>query len=83
MKLKRDAAVAQAGRGQERSIQPPGAWCQSEIPKGGKPVNAQTFSFQLRKDKLRQVRRREGRYLLRSNLSGRKTRPSSGNFTCN
>jgi len=29
------------------------------------------FSFSLRKDKLRQVRRREGRYLLRSNLTGR------------
>ncbi len=27
------------------------------------------FHFELRKDKLRQVRRREGRYLLRSNLS--------------
>jgi transposase len=33
-------------------------------------VNAQTLQFKLRPDKLRQVRRREGRYLLRSNLSG-------------
>jgi len=39
------------------------------VPKEGEPVNAQTFGFKLRKDKLRQVRRREGRYLLRSNLS--------------
>ena len=31
-------------------------------------MNQQTFNFQLRKDKLRQVRKREGRYLLRSNL---------------
>jgi hypothetical protein len=28
------------------------------------------FSFQLRRDKLRIARRREGRYLLRSNLIG-------------
>jgi len=30
-----------------------------------------TFTFTLNRDKLRQVRRREGRYLLRSNLCGR------------
>jgi len=30
-----------------------------------------TFSFQLNRDKLRQTRRREGRYLLRTNLCGR------------
>jgi transposase len=40
-----------------------------QVPKEAEPVNAQTFHFQLRTDKLRQVRRREGRYLLRSNLS--------------
>jgi len=32
---------------------------------------AQTFSYQLNRRKLRQVRRREGRYLLRTNLSGK------------
>jgi transposase len=36
-------------------------------PPEGQPVNRATFRFELRKDKLRQVRRREGRYLLRSN----------------
>ena len=35
----------------------------------GQPA-AGPWTFTLRKDKLRQVRRREGRYLLRSNLSG-------------
>jgi transposase len=40
-----------------------------QVPKEGEPVEAQTFGFKLRKDKLRAVRRREGRYLLRSNLS--------------
>lgn len=34
------------------------------------PANA-TFSFRLNRQKLRQVRRREGRYLLRTNLCGR------------
>jgi hypothetical protein len=37
-----------------------------DLPDPGQPVNAQTFTFSLRKDKLREVRRREGRYLLRS-----------------
>ena len=40
-----------------------------KVPAEGQPVNAQTFDFTLRKDKLRVRRRREGRYLLRSNLS--------------
>jgi transposase len=48
----------------------PVAWrlVQTQVPPEGEPVNEQSFAFQLRKDKLRQVRRREGRYLLRSNL---------------
>ena len=44
------------------------------LPKAGEVVTAQTSTFALRRDKLRQVRRREGRYLgrylLRSNLTG-------------
>lgn len=50
----------------------PAAWrlVNVEVPEANEPVNAQTFEFKLRTDKLRQVRRREGRYLLRSNLSG-------------
>ncbi len=42
---------------------------QVQEPAEGQPVNPQTFRFKLRKDKLRVQRRREGRYLLRSNLS--------------
>lgn len=38
------------------------------VPPVGQSVNQQTFHFQLRRDKLRQVRRQEGQYLLRSNL---------------
>jgi hypothetical protein len=35
------------------------------------PAEGATFSFALNRNKLRQVRRREGRYLLRSNLCGK------------
>jgi len=41
-----------------------------ELPAPDQGVSPQTFTSTLRKDKLRIVRRREGRYLLRSNLSG-------------
>lgn len=37
-------------------------------PEVDQPVNAETFTFALNRKKLREVRRREGRYLLRSNL---------------
>ena len=36
---------------------------------GGEAKSTPDFTYQLRKDKLRKVRRREGRYLLRSNLT--------------
>lgn len=39
------------------------------LPKDEKDFKANGFGFALRKDKLRQTRRREGRYLLRSNLT--------------
>lgn len=40
-----------------------------QLPKAEEKVNTQTFSFSLNRKKLRQVRQREGRYLLRSNLT--------------
>ena len=39
------------------------------LPKPGEPLNPQTFTFRLRKEKLRELLRREGCYLLRSNLT--------------
>ena len=42
-----------------------------QLPKAGQQVSPETFRFRLRKDKLRQTRRREGRYLLRTNLCDR------------
>jgi len=40
-----------------------------QLPGKDQPVTPDTFSFSLRKEKLRLVRRREGSYLLRSNLT--------------
>jgi len=39
------------------------------IPKPEEPVNCDTFTFSLDKEKLRRTRRREGCYLLRTNLT--------------
>ena len=40
------------------------------LPEANDAVTPDTFTFTLRRDKLRRIRRREGRYLLRSNLTG-------------
>lgn len=37
-----------------------------EVPKAGAEINEKSFTYGLKRDKLRQVRRREGRYLLRA-----------------
>jgi len=58
--LKLGAAKAEAGRAY--------GLVEVQVPKPEQPVNAKTFTFRWRKDKLRQAMRREGRYLLRSNL---------------
>lgn len=69
MELSRDDLLLKLGGAKS---QYPAAWrlMQLRLPQESEPVNEQTFGFKLRKDKLRQVRRREGRYLLRSNLNG-------------
>ena len=60
--MKLGAARKEAGR----------AWHLVDVrkPKAGEEVSADTFAFALRRDRLRRARRREGRYLLRSNLTG-------------
>ena len=60
--LKLGAAKKEAGR----------AWHLVNIglPKAREAVTAGTFTFSPRRGRLRQARRREGRYLLRSNLTG-------------
>ncbi len=39
------------------------------MPKAGQPITAKTFTFTINRQKLREARRREGSYLLRSNLT--------------
>ena len=66
MELERDGLLLKLGAAKHRF---PAAWrlVRVEVPEAPAPGRAATFRFELRKDKLRQVRRREGRYLLRSN----------------
>lgn len=49
----------------------PAAWrlVTVDVPEGSRKEVVKTWSFALRKDKLKQTRRREGRYLLRTNLT--------------
>jgi transposase len=66
--LKRDDLLMKLGAARQ---QWPTAWrlVALRIPKKDEAINEQTFTWRLRKAKLRQVRRREGRYLLRTNLT--------------
>jgi transposase len=68
MDLSRDQLLLKLGAAKH---QYPAAWRLVAVttPEESQPIAPPNFRFELRKDKLRQVRRREGRYLLRSNLS--------------
>jgi transposase len=63
MRLTRDALLMKLGAAQTKA---PAAWrlIEVEVPQRGA-----RFTYRLDRDKLRQVRRREGRYLLRTNLT--------------
>jgi hypothetical protein len=65
MELRRDQLLLKLGAAQQQS---PSAWrlVHIDIAEADEPLQ-----FCLRKDRLRKVRRREGRYLLRTNLVGR------------
>ena len=67
--LKRDELLLKLGAARQEAGR---AWQLVEIrlPKAGDAVTPETFGFSLRRDRLRRRRRREGRYLLRSNLTG-------------
>ena len=67
--LKRDELLLKLGAAKKEAGR---AWHLVEIglPKAREAVTAETFTFSLRRQRLRQARRREGRYLLRSNLTG-------------
>jgi hypothetical protein len=65
MQLTRDQLLLKLGAARQQS---PSAWRFVEI---AIPKEDTSFRFALRKDSLRKPRRREGRYLLRTNLVGR------------
>lgn len=65
MELSRDALLMKLGAARQQA---PRAW---RLVKIKLPKDDTKLEFSLRKKKLRQVRRREGRYLLRSNMTGR------------
>jgi len=66
--LDRDGLLMKLGAARQ---QWPSAWrlVAIRMPEKDEEINEQTFTWRLRKAKLRQVRRREGRYLLRTNLT--------------
>jgi transposase len=79
MELKRDALLMKLGAARQQA---PSAWRFVEVelpparrkkqpPSPKTPTPEKQFSFRLNKDKLRVARRREGRYLLRSNMPER------------
>ena len=69
MRLSRDALLIKLGSAKQQS---PSAWRLVNIEVSEKNDSDQyTFSFFLNKNKLRDVRRREGRYLLRTNITNR------------
>lgn len=67
-RLTRDELLMKLGAARQ---QWPTAWrlVAIRMPQEDEEVKEQTFTWRLRKKKLRQMRRREGRYLLRTNLT--------------
>ena len=63
MTLTREALLMKLGAARQKA---PSAWRLVEVELAEKEA---TFRYRLRRDKLRQARRREGRYLLRTNLT--------------
>ena len=66
--LKRDAFLMKLGAAKAKH---PAAWrlLEIQVPSSQEEVSEITFQFRLVREKLRQARRREGRYLLRTNLT--------------
>jgi transposase len=66
-RLSRDQLLLKLGAAKSQA---PTAWRLVEVwvPSPQEPVNAETFRFALRKERLREALRHEGRYLLRTNL---------------
>jgi len=65
MEIKREELLMKLGAARQQA---PKGW---KLVKVKLPKGQESFKFTLRKDKLREVRKREGRYLLRSNMPKR------------
>lgn len=70
-KLDRDELLKKLGAAQAEAGRAKGLVAVS-VPAEGQPLSPETFTFKLIRSKLRQWRRREGRYLLRTNLTAQK-----------
>ncbi len=66
-KLGRDQLLLKLGAAKKEAARAYGL-LDIRLPKPDQAVSPETFTYRLRKEKLRQARRREGRYLLRTNL---------------
>lgn len=66
-KLSRDQLLLKLGAAKKEAGRAYGL-VDIRLPKKDQPVSPETFTYSLRKDRLRETRRREGRYLLRTNL---------------
>lgn len=66
-KLTRDELLIKLGAAKKEAGRAYGL-VEIHLPDPDQAVTPQTFTFNLRRDRLRRARRREGRYLLRSNL---------------
>ena len=69
-KLTRDELLMKVGAAKQNAGRAAGV-ITLQLPNKDEAVTAQSFRFTLDRAKLRKVRRREGRYLLRTNLVGR------------
>jgi transposase len=67
-KLSRDQLLIKIGAAKKEAGRAYGL-VEIRLPEADQVPTPETFSYRLRKNRLRQVRRREGRYLLRTNLS--------------
>ncbi len=66
-KLSRDQLLLKLGAAKKEAGRAYGL-VDVRLPGKDQAVSPETFTYRLRKEKLRQARRREGRYLLRTNL---------------
>src|SRR3984885_8918863 len=68
-KLTRDQLLIKLGAARKEAGQAAYRLIQVQLPGNSQPVTLETFCFKLNWQKLREARRREGSYLLRSNLT--------------